>query len=275
MKNHCREEICACMSKGLESQKIIERKERLNQQLNLIEHVAKVAQQIGVLGNLRILGGVAYPELRDYRCHGDVDVMMLGKKPHDALLTALVSGVGGICFEPYTLLPLRGSSMSYLHAKEFENAGPVELRFVQPTVVNGVEVGVHGVPFWVKPFLSNHQLVIPMSAFSHPHLSSTGQTIRIGETDIPFVYQEYCYLVKKSSKYPKDIADCKKLEEAGLNMLRLRQIQRDIRNSHASYLLPHRLMQIIRAFPIYGLGKEEYAELVAVPVKQKGKAAPY
>ncbi len=269
MKNHCPEEQCVCISEMVEAQRNVERKERLSQQLRLLEHVAKVAQQIGILGDLRILGGVAYPELRDYRCHGDVDVMMLGKVPHDALLTALVSGVGGICFEPYTLLPLKGSSMSYLHAKEFEKAGPVELRFVEPAVVNGVEVGLHGVPFWVKPFLSNHQLVIPMSAFSHPNLSSFGQTIQIGEVDIPFVFREYCYLVKQSSLYPKDIADCKKLEEAGLNMLRLRQIKRDIKASGASYLLPHRLMQIIRAFPIYGLKKEEYAELVAVPVRRK------
>lgn len=241
----------------------IEPQERLRLQLEMFAHIARVAQRIGVLDKVRVFGGVAYPCLRD-RVHGDIDIVILGKQAHDLLLTELLQGSDGITFTKHSLLPLKGSCMSYLHSDTFTAVGPAEFRYIEPTVLNGIEVAVHKLPIWVKPFLRNKQLIIPMSALSSGVDTHPQHSISFGDIPVGMVYPEFAYLIKQRSRYPKDKEDCAKLEKAGLNRMRLHRIEMDIKAAQAVFLLPHELMQIIRKLGIFELTKEQHTQLVGV-----------
>lgn len=241
----------------------LEPTERLRLQLEMFAHIARVAQRIGVLDKVRAFGGVAYPCLRD-RVHGDIDIVILGKQAHDLLVAELLQGSDGITFTKHSLLPLKGSCMSYLHSDTFTAVGPVEFRYVEPTILNGIPVAVHRLPFWVKPILRNKELIIPMSVFSSEVDTHPQHSIDFGGIAVGIVYPEFAYLIKKRSLYPKDREDCVKLEKAGLNRIRLHRIEMDIKAAQAIFLLPHELMQIIRKLGIFELTKEQHTQLVGV-----------
>lgn len=199
------------------------------------------------------IGSLASPLLRDHRPHDDVDVFI----PHKDECLEFIHELGQIGFVNNSPKVLRGSSLFYL--TDPETKVPVEIRYGNPNeLANGKVVWEFERPKWTKLVMPK-SLVLPQCALSEP-----GDTRSWNGSDFRYIHDEYNWLIKSKSPYPKDQIDAMLLAQGGLNWNRMQEICSDIDTAGGTLMLPPTLIGIIRKFGFWNLPTEDYRLLHGV-----------
>ena len=245
----------ALVEDGADKQNII----RKEAQMKELERILQAAEKLGVIEDTFILGGLAHDYLRDYRIHGDVDIMFQSydayKRIYDLLIQSGEYGNVNAWF-------LRGMYMSYLVPLHNRPIGLVELRYVyRDDKDNPYEKGSvwkHRLPGWMLACLGGKTVVIPQIAFSNPE-----ETYTIGNMKVRYLKPEYSYAIKKTSPYIKDQADLRLLAQF-VNHEIVAEIEMIAKKSGGLLSLPHLFMTLIRSLGGFsdGIGSAAYARLI-------------
>lgn len=217
--------------------------------LHTYQEVIEESDRLGI-GNIFLMGSLASPVLRDYRPHDDVDFFI----PDREQCQSLMHGLQNKGYTPSRPLVLRGSSLFYLSHPQ--TGIPVEIRYATPrdSATNG-SVWKYVSPAWTIPIMPR-PLIMPPSALSQPQETRTW-----GGTPSRFVHDEYSWLIKSRSPYPKDQTDAIRLSDQGLNEQRIKRIMNEISEAGGCLMLPPHLIHRVRRFKFWNLPDEDYRML--------------
>lgn len=212
---------------------------------NAYQEVMEEARKLD-LNDIFLMGSLASPALRAYRPHDDVDIFIPQKDQCTALMKNLARK-GYVNERPYVL---HGSSLFY--STHPITGIPVEIRYGLPiTGLNGT-AWAFAQPAWSRIFMPK-PLVIPPSALSRP-----GELRSWWGIETRYVYDEYNWLIKSRSPYPKDQIDAAILSNQGLDKERIQRIINEIAAVRGSLMLPPPLIKLIRGFGFWNLPDEDY-----------------
>ena len=207
------------------------------------EQVINRATSLGIT-NIFLMGALASPALRDYRPHDDCDFFVPNKDECFDLINSLN-------YTKKRPLVLHGSSLHYL--VEPSSGIPIETRYAIP--VSEISTGTvfkYRQPYWSHIFMPK-PLIMPPSALSGKDELRSWRGI-----ESRYVYDEYNYLIKSLSKYPKDQIDAEILLEQGLDPKKIQQILKEISSVKGSLTIPPILIKLIRSFGFWNLPKKDY-----------------
>lgn len=220
-------------------------KERQKGVMQTHQTVFSLAKELGI--EIYQIGSLASSLLRQYRPHDDVDVFI----PHKVDCARFIDGLRQIGFANHRPRALRGSSLFYL--TDPKTKVPVEIRYGIPKELsNGKIVWEFDRPKWTRLFMPK-PLVLPQCA-----LSEADDTREWNGYKFRYVHDEYNWLIKSQSQYPKDQADAALLADFRLNRNRLQEICYDIDDAGGTLMLPPKLIRIIRKFSFWNLPRQDY-----------------
>jgi hypothetical protein len=208
--------------------------------------VTEEAKRLGI-DNIFLMGSLSSPVLRDYRPHDDVDIFVPDKNQCLSLIQNL-QHKGYVNHRPYVL---RGGSLYYLTHPT--NGIPVEIRYARP--IGDFEEGTawgYITPPW-SHLVMPRSLVIPPSALSREDEKRSWNGI-----ETRYVYDEYNWLIKSKSPYPKDQIDAVRLFSQGLREERINRILEEIAILKGNLMLPPALIKLVRSFEFWNLPSEDY-----------------
>lgn len=252
----------ALVRDGAQAENVLRKKAQMEE----LERILKAAEKRGVLKDTFILGGLAHDYLREYRLHGDIDIMFQSYEAFKTIYDLLTESKE---YRDVDAWFLRGSSMCYLVPLHDRPIGLLELRWVyqdskQDTETEG-KIWKHKLPGWMQACLGGKTVVIPHVAFSTPE-----ETYTIGEVKVRYLKPEYSYAIKKSSPYVKDQADVRLLSQYISHKL-AQEMEHIAKKSGGLLSLPHIFMTLIRSLGGFsdGIGQDAYARLINGVEKQK------
>lgn len=206
-----------------------------SRQKKVIGTMARLAEQAGVQGNMRVLGSFA-AGVSDKR--SDVDFIFLGKEEFDKFNVVAADTPGLVA----TATDWEGNGIS---RKDYRvtidgQETPVDIFYAIPAESNGVNYWEIHLPEYAIQLMEGKPLGIPESGIDGGEKSFDGVTVNC-------ISMEYTLAVKLGSGLEHDIQEKRKLLSQKFDQERLARIQQDAKTAGIALRMPDEVGHVINA----------------------------